>query len=259
MALYRIRLSDGNKEKYFETFSAKPIEYSLYKLDLITSEFQNEEEYIDLCFRETDLFGFKPKKIWIVSKNERKREIIYNDEFLFQVISNALDEKTKKIDVYFIQEYIEKIKNFMLDKEFLESFMSCSYLHQRLKKEMNNYHYLKKCASSSPIIKLNLMKCEEEINKYLCQYEVFREVRRWENVDALEVAYIETQREGFSKPIPNENQGTAEQIKNPYIRELYEKYDGDIGLIAEIVGEDYLEELSEDQQELIGYSNLKRH
>jgi hypothetical protein len=258
MALYNIEISNGFTEKTLPCINDLDNYevYSLPQIDNITSKFADERSFI-LDFVSKRLPYFKSTRVYLTQKSnpEKTKKIIYNDKYITEITDYLILNNTSQLDEEYIYDYIENIKKYSLTDYDFKSIEDCNYFPQKLKIELENYRRIKKSKNLSDIQVRELPEIEKNIAKYLCSYFIFRNVRLWENhyTEELEQIMYDAQCADYQN-INDEDYF----ISDPYLKEVYDKCDGDIELIIGILGEDYLEALSAPQQNLIGFTNYKQ-
>ncbi len=266
MALYNIRLNNRCGGSIYVTRALTEMfeGYNLYQIDNVTSKLEDKQDFFKKIDKEMKNF-FPTVSAWLEkSKDENvKKKLIFNDEFVYEISSLACQKKSSKLPYNELKEYIEYIKKLSLDKECLELMKKSNVFPKLLKTELENYNRVKNIDDMSDIFARELPEIEKAIDIYLCQYSTFRQVRVWEK-DYFKQLELEN---NYNYQI-NENISSMEKtekdleeenlIRDRYIRELYEKYDGDIEMMIEIMSEERLDELSLKDQDLIGYTDYKK-
>lgn len=228
----------------------------LEQIDNFTSFFDNEESLIKYLF-DNDIIDFTPNSIYIKHKHNKK---YYVDEI---IINNPLINELSKEHLKLIVEgnKCKAIKNISKVRDYLTNIL------EKCIKDYNFLVYLKKIVSPSLYenICAYIRACENymEFEQYYEKYGILKDIR----TNFFKMSYRTFRNLCFNvdkyDKIKNinfnlQNDGTLGFIEDEALREIYEKYDGDIEMILEYYGVDKLESLNKTQQDIVGYTLYKK-
>lgn len=275
MALYGITFfTKYSKEVLLQKDSDKQKYFSFPEIDNITSTYKTSEDFCEKyinCERQYDMV----RSAWLTKKTDSniRRKLIFDDPFVHEISSIVLDQKSNQIEYKYMADYIKYIKRLALDNDCIHSMSNCYYIPQKLRTELENYHRVKMLENENVVFMEELREIEKEINDSLCNYSTFRQVVLWfkEFIITLnpeerdKYLYVETSAQNNESLLQEQTKvddiwqkGPEDLISNSTLREYYIKCDGDIELIVEALGRDFLDELSEEDQDLSGYTGYKQ-
>lgn len=194
-----------------------------------------------------------------------------------------------------ILNLIKRVKAYAINPKSFKSIKSSKLFPFYVKEALEEY--LEICSKNykSPSEQFDLKQIDDTITyRILKDYREFRDLVLWErrylsrlerqqekapeefvqlnlvdyfemkatNLAVVEEVEVHDEREAVEKTISERSfepdKGPEEMIENSSLKECYIKCDGDIELIVQILGEDFLEEVSEEDQYRCGYTDYKQ-
>lgn len=191
-----------------------------------------------------------------------------------------------------IMNFIKRVKAYAINPESYKSIKNSKLFPYHVRQALEKY--LEICSKNykSPTEQFDLKEINEDITyRILKDYSEFRNLFLWErrylnklekqkekepdeytqinmvdyfeekimNPESVEEIEVYDESEAIEKTISERsfepNMGPEDMIENSTLREFYIKYDGDIERIVEVLGEDFLESVSELDQYRCGYNN----
>lgn len=263
MALYNIKLSNAYRSKFLPSNNLnKDAEFNLAQIDQITAGLKNKQEFIQ-NYVEPKLPYFKFIDVSLVKKKNRsvERKLIYDDSYTQDMATFVLEHQTSILDSKLVQDYCKRILAYLEEEEMYQSMVQCISIPAPLINEIKNYYRSKTASYLSALQEKEMIEIKEAIQKLMQSYSNFREVRLWELMyfkNVKEKIVLEQQLAVNYETPDLQVIHLEDEISNEYIKMLYEKYDGDIEMLIEVLGESRLEDLSDRDQELIGFKAYQR-
>lgn len=207
-----------------------------------------------------------------------------------QNVKNALIDKNQNII-----NFIKRIKAYAIVQKSFDSIKKSKLFPFHVREALEEYLKISSKNYKSPTELFDLKEIDDTITyRILKDYSEFRNLVLWEQkylkklesqkekapeeytqmnlVDYFEMkatnpevilepeTYDESEvvEKTISERSFDPEKGPEEMIENSILKECYIKCDGDIELIIGILGEDYLEDLSDEDQYRCGYTNFKQ-